>query len=250
MPVNKTAIAAAFGRAASHYDQFAGLQRHCGMALLAQVQDLRPDTVLDAGCGTGWFSRLWRQRHARVLALDLSREMLDTAAAQDSADQYLCGDIEQIPLGENQVDLVWSNLAVQWCSTLSRAVDELCRVTRPGGHVAFTTLLDGALPELHQAWAQVDARRHGNQFLPREQVIAACGARRLTWHEETVTLRFPDVMSAMRTLKGIGATHLHDGRPAATLTRGQLNALSLAWPREGGEYLLSYTLFYGVICCE
>lgn len=250
MSVNKPAIAAAFGRAAGHYDQFAGLQRQSGEQLLALLARARPATVLDAGCGTGWFSRVWRQRGARVLALDLSPQMLESAARQHSADQYLNGDIEQLPLDDGQVDLVWSNLAVQWCSALSGAVSEMCRVTRPGGQVAFSTLLSGSLPELHQAWREVDSYRHGNRFLTREQVIAACGGRSLAAHNVQITLRFPDVLTAMRSLKGIGATHLHEGRPATTLTRGQLTRLALAWPRQQGEYVLSYQLFYGVIRCD
>ncbi len=49
--VNKTAVAAAFGRAASHYQQHDALQRQCASALLSQLAPKRFATVLDAGCG-------------------------------------------------------------------------------------------------------------------------------------------------------------------------------------------------------
>lgn len=248
--VNKTAIAAAFGRAASHYDRYAELQRMSGDRLLGELGDFQPRRVLDAGCGTGWFSRVWRQRQARVLALDLSHQMLDMARQNQAADEYLQGDIEHLPCDDHQVDLAWSNLAVQWCGDLAHGINELCRVVCPGGKVAFSTLLADSLPELHQAWQSVDSSRHGNRFLSREQVLDACGKRPVSAVEQTITLRFNDVLDAMRSLKGIGATHLHDGRRSVTLTRSQLQALALAWPQQEGDYLLSYRLFYGVIDCD
>jgi len=61
-----------------------------------------------------------------------------------------------------------------------------------------------------------------------------------------VTLHFPDALSAMRSLKGIGATHLHQGRDGQVLTRQRLNQLEAHWPRDRHGYRLSYHLIYGV----
>lgn len=49
--VNKQAIAAAFGRAAAHYEQHADLQRQSADALLAMLPQRKYTHVLDAGCG-------------------------------------------------------------------------------------------------------------------------------------------------------------------------------------------------------
>lgn len=49
--VNKQAIAAAFGRAASHYEQHASLQQHSADALLTLLTGRQFASVLDAGCG-------------------------------------------------------------------------------------------------------------------------------------------------------------------------------------------------------
>jgi ubiquinone/menaquinone biosynthesis C-methylase UbiE len=68
-----------------------------------------------------------------VTAIDLSAQMLDEARQRQAADRYLLADIEAIPLADAQFDLVWSHLAVQWCSSLPQALRELYRVARPGG---------------------------------------------------------------------------------------------------------------------
>lgn len=87
--VNKQAIAAAFGRAAAHYEQHAELQRQSADVLLAMLPQRKYPHVLDAGCGPGWMSRHWRERHAQVTALDLSPPMLAQARQKDAADHYL-----------------------------------------------------------------------------------------------------------------------------------------------------------------
>lgn len=129
--VNKQAIAAAFGRAAAHYEQHADLQRQSADVLLAMLPQRKYTHVLDAGCGPGWMSRHWRERHAQVTALDLSPPMLVQARQKDAADHYLAGDIESLPLATATFDLAWSNLAVQWCGNLSTALRELYRWCAP-----------------------------------------------------------------------------------------------------------------------
>ena len=134
--VNKQAIAAAFGRAATYYEQHAELQRQSADALLAQLDGGAFSRVLDAGCGPGRMSRYWREQGSEVCALDLSAQMLAEAQRHDVAHHYLLADIEAIPQAAATFDLAWSNLAVQWCSDLRGALSELYRVVRPGGTVA------------------------------------------------------------------------------------------------------------------
>lgn len=248
--VNKQAVAAAFGRAAQSYHQHAELQRESASALLSLLPTHSYAHVLDAGCGPGSMSRYWRQAGAQVIALDLSAPMLEEARRQQSADRYLLGDIDALPLADSEVELAWSNLAVQWCDDLRHALSELRRVVRPGGSVAFSTLAAGSLSELSQAWKAIDSHPHANRFLPEAQILSALDGWRVRYAIRPVTVVFPDALSAMRSLKGIGATHLHQGRRDAPLTRGQLQQLQLAWPRQQGLCPLSYQLFLGVIDCD
>ncbi|MBP8542270.1 MULTISPECIES: malonyl-ACP O-methyltransferase BioC [unclassified Citrobacter] len=245
--VDKQAIAAAFGRAASLYEQHAELQRQSADALLARLDGRQFDHVLDAGCGPGRMSRYWRRQGSKVSALDLSAQMLAEAQRHDVAHHYLLADIEALPQASATFDLAWSNLAVQWCSDLRGALSELYRVVRPGGIVAFSTLAHGSMPELRQAWRAVDDREHANRFLPVEQLESALDGWNVDYQSHAITLWFNDALSAMRSLKGIGATHLHDGREQRLLTRSQLHQVQLAWPQQQGRYPLTYHLFLGVI---
>ncbi|ECG8590891.1 malonyl-ACP O-methyltransferase BioC [Salmonella enterica subsp. salamae] len=245
--VNKQAIAAAFGRAASQYEQHASLQRQSADALLMMLAGRRFPRVLDAGCGPGRMSRYWRERGSDVTALDLSLPMLQQARDSKAAHHYLLADIEAIPHDAAVFDLAWSNLAVQWCGDLRGALGELYRVARPGGAVAFTTLCQGSLPELRQAWQAVDACAHANRFLPEAAVDHALRGWRTQRRTLTITLWFDDALSAMRSLKGTGATHLHEGRGSGVLTRARLRQIQLAWPQRQGKYPLTYHLFMGVI---
>lgn len=245
--VNKQAIASAFSRAAGSYDGAAALQRETGEILLGLGQGHSGAKVLDAGCGTGYFSRRWRDMGKKVAALDLAPGMLAFARQQQAADEYLLGDIEHIPLSNESVDICFSNLAVQWCGHLRVALNELYRVTQPGGIILFSTLAAGSLDELGQAWQQVDGQRHVNEFLPLEDITAACGGFRYQITQRMHHQYFNDLIELMRSLQGIGATHLHQGRDNGLTGRRRLTALQAAYPHQNGLYPLSYQLVYGVI---
>ncbi|OTA16456.1 methyltransferase [Xenorhabdus vietnamensis] len=249
--VDKQAIAGAFGRAASRYDTVAKLQQQTGEYLmkLAQAENIGM-RVLDAGCGTGFFSARWKQQGKQVIALDLASGMLSHAKGQQVADYYLQGDIEHLGLADNSVDLCFSNLAVQWCNDLPHALREFYRITRPGGLIVFSTLAQGSLNELEAAWERVDDHRHINQFLPLGTITQACQSYRHKVISRKYYQHYPQLLPLLNSLKGIGATHLHHGRQRGLMTRKRLNTLAEAYPQNNGNYPLSYQIAFGVIYCD
>lgn len=223
----KDAIAEAFGRAAARYDQHAAFQRQVGELLMDFLpDDLQGLRVLDIGCGTGYFSALLAQRGARVTAADLSVEMLAQAKARcgELVEHYQQADAEALPFADDSFDLVFSSLALQWCEELSVPLTELRRVVKPGGRICFSTLLDGSLYELKQAWAKIDTHQHVNDFLSEKQIkiaLAQSGADRHHLDLRSIQVDYSSAFQLMKDLKGIGATHIH-GRTRGLMTREKL----------------------------
>lgn len=214
----KAAIKAAFGRAAITYDNSAAFQRRVGDELLGLNTEWAGKTVLDLGCGTGYFTKKLIELDANVVALDLSEQMLDQAKQRcgDNA-EYVSGDAERLPFEDNCFDIAFSSLALQWCQDLSVPLRELKRVVKPGGKILFSTLIDGSLHELKHAWQHVDLHQHVNEFLTLNQVnlaLAQAGVHTFTLECKPLVERYPSAMALMRDLKGIGATHLSEGRNA------------------------------------
>lgn len=204
-------VADSFSRAAEHYDEAAQLQRQVADELLACLPDsCRPRSILDVGCGTGYVvSHLARRFNATAIGLDLAPGMLAEAQRRhgDLPIRWLVGNAERLPLAERSLDLIVSSLALQWCC-LERFLDQVARVLRPHGWLAFTTLCEGSLSELRAAWKTVDDGRHVNDFLSEaafRQRLTSPGwrlhrfdlATRYTWHD--------DMAETLRALKRIGA---------------------------------------------
>ncbi|EGA63926.1 malonyl-ACP O-methyltransferase BioC [Vibrio brasiliensis] len=210
---NKAAIADAFSRAAKSYDQHAEFQRDVGLRLLAKMpDDLQGKTVLDLGCGTGYFSLELIKRGAKVICFDLSPQMLACAEQRcGRGATYLQGDAESLPFDNHSIDYAFSSLALQWCDDLSVPLRELRRVIKPQGAIFLSTLLDGSLIELKQAWSKIDSYQHVNQFSTVNQVKIALAQSECHTHLldlPTITVWYQTAFSLMRDLKGIGATHV------------------------------------------
>lgn len=228
-------IAESFSRAAEHYDDAAQFQRQVADELLSCLPvSCRPRALLDVGCGTGYMaSHLARRFDATAIGLDLAPGMLAEARRRhgDLSIQWLTGNAERLPLAGRSLDLVTSNLALQWCG-LERFLAQAARVLRPHGWLAFTTLCEGSLSELREAWKTVDGGRHVNDFLPEatlRQWLASPGWRlqwfdlttRCTWHD--------DLVETLRALKRVGAnTVTGEPAPGGLAGRGRFARLESA----------------------
>jgi ubiquinone/menaquinone biosynthesis C-methylase UbiE len=89
--------------------------------------------VLEAGCGTGLILQHVRDVASAAHGLDLSRGMLGKAAGKDLS--CVQGSITDVPFPDEHFDLVYSFKVLAHVQPIERALAELVRVTRPGGHL-------------------------------------------------------------------------------------------------------------------
>jgi ubiquinone/menaquinone biosynthesis C-methylase UbiE len=111
--------------------------------LVLRMLDPKPgETVLDAGCGTGIFTMDYMARGAVVAGLDISEPMLRLATKKAAGFPFSAvrGDMLYLPFKDNAFDKVVSVTALEFIADGRKAVDELFRVTRPGGRVVAATL--------------------------------------------------------------------------------------------------------------
>lgn len=93
--------------------------------------------ILDAGCGTGWFSARARQEGATVVSLDVGTRLLaETARKCDSS--RVAASVCDLPFASGTFDIVISSEVIEHTPDPARAVREMSRVLRPGGRLALT----------------------------------------------------------------------------------------------------------------
>ncbi|AMA64857.1 Malonyl-[acyl-carrier protein] O-methyltransferase [Candidatus Arsenophonus lipoptenae] len=247
----KQAIAHAFGRAAKNYDNIALFQQQSGQYLFNCLSSIPSNIILDVGCGTGYFSDQWRLTGKQVIALDLSAAMLAIAQQKKVAKIYIQADMEYLPIADESIDLCFSHLAIQWCSNLYTPLSELYRITKKGGVIGFSTLIDGSLKELQQCWKKIDNNKHINSFMTFQQIKQTCHSWKYSLKKQSWLLTYPSFICLLRSIKGVGATYLINGRQQQGLmTKNQLEKLIDYYPHSNKQFPLTYNLVYGMLYRE
>jgi malonyl-CoA O-methyltransferase len=106
--------------------------------VLSLLPELHGMTALDAGCGTGRYLRLLRDRGARAIGVDLSAAMLSRAGADRV--RVARADVRVLPIGSQSIDVIVCGLVLGDVPDLPIALAELSRVLRPGGRVVYSVV--------------------------------------------------------------------------------------------------------------
>ncbi len=110
--------------------------------------------VVDVGIGTGFIAEGALAAGGRVIGVDSSDHMLEEARQRFGLARFEArsGDIESLPVGTGEVDVVLGNMVLHHAADPPRAILEMARVLKPGGRIVIT-----------------DADTHHHEWLRTEQ---------------------------------------------------------------------------------
>ncbi|MEM1324073.1 MAG: arsenite methyltransferase [Bacteroidota bacterium] len=133
----------------------ADLQLGCGIP--TDIAQIKPgDTVLDLGSGAGndvFVARQLTGATGKVIGVDMTIAMIEKARANQAKlgfhnVEFHLGEIEQLPLETNSIDVAISNCVMNLVPDKAKAYQEVHRVLRPGGHFSISDIvLQGELPQ-------------------------------------------------------------------------------------------------------
>lgn len=238
----------AFSRAADSYADMADLPREIGSRLAESLDYLddpalarpTPEVVVDLGCGPGHMAAVLQKRwpKARVLALDVAPGMLAQVRGHAGGFRFnpfaprpvpVVADARALPLADRSVDVLYSNLCLQWVEDLPAVFAGMRRVLKPEGLLLVSTFGMDTLIELRQAFAEVDEAPHVSPFTaigPLGDALIAAGFKDPVLDRDEFHLGQPDMGSLMHSLQRLGATNALTARRRSLTGRERFSRAS------------------------
>lgn len=257
---HKKHIAAKFNAAAKNYHQYANFQKIAGVNLINLMRQSlnQPSTILDLGCGTGYFANNLSHYfpQAAVFAVDFAANMLHLAydfSKNLENQRYIQADFDHLPLNNEMTDSIYSNMAIQWSLCLANTLTEWRRVLKPNGLVFFSTLGKHTFYELQIASKNLNHKINYNTFLSIDEIkiiIAQAGFQEISIHSEIISLSYADIYSFLHEIKKTGANYVINKTSKHFITRQDLKQLEKNYEKfrnAEGKIIASYELIYGVV---
>jgi ArsR family transcriptional regulator len=124
----------------------------------ALLRLMPPMVIADLGTGDGSFSLLLAQNATKVIAVDSSAKMIEFARDQAHRHHvknvdYRLGDMEELPIDDKSVDLVFFSQSLHHALHPQHAIAEAARILRTGGRIAILDLAKHRFEEAREMYA-------------------------------------------------------------------------------------------------
>ena len=249
-----------FDKAANTYDPVAVLQQRVGEALLDRLQGIRcsPQTILDLGCGTGYFETFLKKLYpaAKIIGLDKSNGMLVHAQAKEKEYQltdihWVGGCAENLPFSDHSFELVYSNLMLHWSNDFSKSLKEIRRILKPEGLLLFSMVGPDTLQELRYCWRTIDDQPHVHLFVDMHDLgdnLLQTPFVDPVMDVEYFTLLYSEALDLMKELKKLGVQNTARDRQRGLTSKGTLKKLIQAYEcfrSQEGKLPATWEIIYG-----
>ncbi|MDT3296245.1 methyltransferase domain-containing protein [Shewanella sp. PP-He15 brown] len=235
--VHGAQIAERFSAAAHSYQDHNQLQRLSAASLLSEFT--AQGHLLDIGAGPGTDFSAYHSAHqsahysehgsiqnppTTVFAVDIALGMLHKLKQSYPDYHGVCADAECLPFVDGCIDVIYSNLALQWCANFPAAVAEMARVLKPNGECHLSLVAQGSLNQLAELGLRV------NDFSTLEALKAAFKLD--TWQFLEVqlipmTVHFDTLKALLYSIKGVGASVQSASATHSTSSISSANSISL-----------------------
>ena len=218
---------------------------------------LEPVRIVDLGSATGSASAPLRKRFggAHLVSLDLSRNMLRRAQGKRawlsfSRQSFVQADASRLPLQDQSIDLVFSNLLLPFVDRPERVFEEVARVLRKGGVFAFATLGPDSLQEVRRAWQRVDNEVRVNRFPDMHDIgdaLVRSGLRDPVLDVDRLAVHYEDPARLFNDLSNIGARNTLEQRRRSLTGKQRFARMqaALASDSSRSKFRLDLELVYG-----
>ncbi len=124
----------------------------------ALLRLMPPVVVADLGAGEGAFALLLAQQATKVIAVDSSARMIEVGREQALRNgvknvEFRIGDMEETPIGNAEVDLVFFSQSLHHALHPGSAIQEACRILQPGGRIIILDLAKHRFEEARELYA-------------------------------------------------------------------------------------------------
>jgi len=225
-----------FDGVAAHYDVTNDILS-AGNAILWRLATVRAigakagERVLDIAAGTGTSAAAIAKSGAEVTALDFSAGMVEVGRKRQPQLEFIVGDAEQLPFGDDQFDAVTISFGLRNVNRPKVALSEMYRVLKPGGRLVICEFSTPPMIGL-----RVGYQAYLRHILPGIAKITSSNSPAYTYLAESIE-KWPEQQVLSQWLRGAGFTRvayrnltagivaLHRGRKPAAATRRPSSAV-------------------------
>ncbi|MEX0609840.1 MAG: methyltransferase domain-containing protein [Balneolaceae bacterium] len=253
--INK--VAEAFGKAAAEYHQEARIQRKVAKGLISSLRPwteiIPPGPILEAGCGTGFLTRLLIEQfpERELIITDASAKMLqycestlrEEGLLRDNI-RFQLLDVDTSKLEKNQHSLVISSFAPQWFKDTAVGLEKLAESVKPGGLLLCAFPGNNSFPQWYENCLELGLPHTANPLPDVEEVVIklSIGPLQIDYYENDLFDEFDSSLDFFRHLKTIGAS---ESTLNKSLSAKQFRLLVNHWDsKEQGKIKVKWHIVY------
>ena len=170
----------------------------------ALLRLMPPMVIADLGAGEGAFALLLAERATKVIAVDTSAKMIEVGREQALRHgvkniEYRLGDMEEIPIEDGEVDLVFFSQSLHHALHPERAVHEARRILKPRGRIVILDLVKHRFEEAREMYADEWLGFSETELETMLEHAGFCNVQTSVVHKEAETPQFQTLLAVADT---------------------------------------------------
>ena len=182
------------------------------------------ETAGDFACGTGESTKqlVNHIQYKKCYGIDFSENLLNNARNKLSDVEFVLSDFDDVVFERESLDLIFSNMGLQWSIDLKKTLSILNHYLKKNGLITFSLPVSGNFPEIHD---------QNKIITPTHKIISELlehlDLKIIQFDNLTYVEKFSDQMTALRSIKNVGARFVKTQGSKVGLSRSHIKNIFL-----------------------